>query len=110
MQNLLNDLAKPAKCYGFEIHAKKSEVTRERKCSEKEVRGGRESRVWSAQRKFTDLNPVLAEKGTSRKKKYKSCVESVLLYGSEIWPMRVKGARRLEYTEKVGKNMARKCK
>ena len=42
-------------------------------------------------RKFNELKPVLAERGTSLKLKgkiYKACAQSVLVYESETWPLK----------------------
>ena len=44
--------------------------------------------------KVNKLKPVLAEMGTSLKLKgkiYKACVQSVLIYGSETWPLKEEG-------------------
>src|SRR2546426_218506 len=52
--------------------------------------------------KFNELKPVLAERGASLKLKekiYKACVQSVLVYGSETWPVKEEDARRLERNE-----------
>src|SRR5207244_1030415 len=51
---------------------------------------------------LNELKPVLAERGTSLKLKgkiYKACVQSVLVYGSETWPLKEEDARRLERNE-----------
>src|SRR5207245_289821 len=59
-------------------------------------------RVRCAWGKFNELKPVLAERGTSLKLKekiYKACVQSVLVYGSETWPLKEEEARRLERNE-----------
>ena len=60
------------------------------------------TRVRCAWGKFNELKPVLAERGTSLKLKgkiYKACVQSVLVYGSETWPLKEEDARRLERNE-----------
>jgi hypothetical protein len=62
------------------------------------------NRVRCAWGKFNQLNPVLCARGVSLKikgKMYKSCVQSVLIYGSETWPMKVEDSRRLERTERA---------
>src|SRR5207244_4086203 len=59
-------------------------------------------RVRCAWGKFNELKPVLAERCTSLKLKgkiYKACVQSVLVYGSETWPLKEEDARRLERNE-----------
>jgi len=62
------------------------------------------TRVRCAWGKFNELKPVLATRGISLKLKgkiYRACVQSVLVYGSETWPMKVEDNRRLERTERV---------
>jgi len=62
------------------------------------------TRVRCAWGKFNELKPFLASRGTSLKLKgriYRACVQSVLVYGSETWPMQVEDARRLERTERA---------
>ena len=54
--------------------------------------------------KFNQLKPMLAVRGPSLKIKgkiYRSCVQSVLVYGSETWPMKVEDSKRLERTERA---------
>ena len=49
------------------------------------------TRVRCAWGKFNELKPVLAVSGTSLKLKgkiYKACVQSILVYGSETWPLK----------------------
>lgn len=61
------------------------------------------TRVRCAWGKFNELKPLLALRGTSLKLKgkiYRACVQSVLVYGSETWPMKVEDAKRLERTER----------
>ena len=48
------------------------------------------ARIGSAWKAFQELLPVLTNKGISlgnRGKAFKACVRSVLLYGSETWPL-----------------------
>ena len=61
-------------------------------------------RVRCAWNKFKDLSPILTERGASLKLKgkiYKACVQSVLVYGSETWPMKEEDRRRLERSERM---------
>jgi len=61
------------------------------------------TRVRCAWGKFNQLRPILAARGFSLKMKgkiYRACVQSVLVYGSETWPMKVEDTRRLERTER----------
>ena len=47
---------------------------------------------------------MLARRGASLKVKgkiYRSCVQSVLVYGSETWPIKREDQRRLERTERA---------
>jgi hypothetical protein len=60
------------------------------------------ARVRCAWAKFRELAPILTSRGASFKVKgrvYKACVQRVLLYGSETWPMKMEDLRRLERTE-----------
>ena len=53
--------------------------------------------------KFRELYPLLAMKGFPLKVKgkiYKACVQSVLLYGSETWAMKVEDMNKLERAER----------
>jgi hypothetical protein len=62
------------------------------------------TRVRCAWGKFNLLSPMLARRGASLKVKgriYVSYVRSVLIYGSETWPVKVEDVRRLERTEKA---------
>ena len=55
--------------------------------------------VWG---KFNELMPILTMRGTSLKVKekiYKACVQSVIMYGSEIWAMKVEDTQKLKRTE-----------
>jgi hypothetical protein len=60
------------------------------------------ARVRVAWRKYNLLKPMLARRGASWKVKgkiYRACVQSVLVYGSETWPIRREDEMRLERTE-----------
>ena len=49
--------------------------------------------------KFRELAPILTSRGASLKVKgkvYSACVQCVMTYGSETWPMRVEDMRHLE--------------
>ena len=49
-------------------------------------------------------SPILTVKGVSLKLKgmlYRSCVQSVMLYGSETWPMKVEDTHRLVRAERM---------
>lgn len=62
------------------------------------------ARVRCAWGKFRELAPILTSRGASLKVKgkvYSACVQCVMTYGSETWPMRVEDLRRLERTEKM---------
>jgi hypothetical protein len=61
-------------------------------------------RVKCAWGKFRELGPILTSRGPSLKLKgkiYKACVQSVLIYGSETWAMKVEDTQRLERTERM---------
>ena len=71
-------------------------------------RGGAEeatrTRVQCPWGKFTELAPMLTRRGASFKMKgkiYRICVQSVMIYGSETWPMKVEDMNRLERTERM---------
>ena len=52
--------------------------------------------------KFNELMPILTMRRTSLKVKgkiYKACVQSVMLYGSETWAMKVDDTQKLNSTE-----------
>ena len=56
--------------------------------------------------KFTELAPILISTGASLKGKgkvYSACVQCVMTYGRETWPMRVEdiSVRHLERAEKM---------
>ena len=62
------------------------------------------ARVRCAWGKFWELSGFLIERGPALKLKgkiYKACVQSVMVYGSETWPMRVEDQQRLERTERM---------
>jgi hypothetical protein len=62
------------------------------------------TRVRCAWGKFNQLKPMLARKSASLKIKgkiYRSCVQSVLVYGSETWSIKREDERRLERTERA---------
>jgi len=62
------------------------------------------TRVRCAWGKFTELAPLLTMRGASLKLKgkiYKACVQRVMVYGSETWPVKVNDMRRLERVENV---------
>jgi len=55
------------------------------------------ARVRSAWAKFKELTPVLTARGASLKVKgkvYKACVQRVLVYSSETWPVKVEDMQR----------------
>src|SRR5580704_19477897 len=52
--------------------------------------------------KFNELIPILTMRGTSLKVKgkiYKACVQSVMMYGSETWAMKVEDKQKLKGTK-----------
>ena len=56
-------------------------------------------RVRCAWGKFSEPMPILTMRGTSLKVKgkiYKTCVQSVMMYGSETWVMKVEKLKRTE--------------
>jgi hypothetical protein len=62
------------------------------------------ARVWCAWGKFRELGLIVTSRGASLKVKgkvYSACVQCVMTYGSETWPMGVEDIRRLERTEKT---------
>ena len=62
------------------------------------------ARVRSVWGKFNELKPILTARGASLKLKgkiYRTCVQSVMVYGSETWPMKIEDQRRLERTERM---------
>ena len=57
------------------------------------------ARVRCAWAKFRELSPILTTKGASLKVKgkvYRACMQSVLIYGSETWAVRVEDVVKLE--------------
>jgi hypothetical protein len=68
------------------------------------------ARVRCAWGKFNQLGPMVSVRGASLKVKgllYATYVRSVMLYGSETWPVKVEDIRRLERTERA--MMRRMC-
>ena len=70
------------------------------------ARGGAEdsvtTRVRSGWNKFRELLPLLASRSLpllTKGKVYQSCVHSVMLYGSETWPVKEDDVKRLERNE-----------
>ena len=61
------------------------------------------ARVRSAWAKFRELAPILTSRGTSLKigKVYKACVQTVMVYGSETWPMKTEDMMRLARAERM---------
>ena len=62
------------------------------------------ARVRSAWAKFNELAPILTMRGASlavKGKVYRACVQSVLVYASETWAMKVEDMQRLERTERT---------
>ena len=62
------------------------------------------ARVRSGWAKFKELAPILTSRGASLKIKgrvYRACVQRVLVYGSETWPVKVEDMQRLERTERM---------
>ena len=54
--------------------------------------------VKSAWAKFRELAPILTARGASLKVKgkvYRTCVQTVMLYGGETWPVKVEDLHRL---------------
>ena len=72
------------------------------------ARGGAEeasrARIRCAWAKFRELAPILTSRGASLRMKgkiYKTCVRTVMVYGSETWAVRVEDMRRLERAERM---------
>ena len=62
------------------------------------------ARVRSAWGKFRELSEILTCRGASLRVKgrvYRACVQSVMVYGSETWPVKVDDMQRLERTERM---------
>ena len=61
-------------------------------------------RVKCAWGKFRELSPILTARRASLKLKgkvYRTCVQSVMVYGSETWAMKAENLQRLERTERM---------
>ena len=61
-------------------------------------------RVKCAWGKFMELSPILTARRASLKLKgkvYRTCVLSVMVYGSETWAMKAEDMQRLERTERM---------
>jgi Reverse transcriptase (RNA-dependent DNA polymerase) len=72
--------------------------------------GAARARVRCAWGKFNQLSPMLAVRGASLKVKgkiYATYVRSVMVYGSETWPMKAEDIKRLVRTERT--MMRRMC-
>jgi hypothetical protein len=62
------------------------------------------TRVRCAWAKFRELAPILTSRGASLKVKgkiYRACVQRVMVYGSETWPMKAEDMQRLERAERM---------
>jgi hypothetical protein len=62
------------------------------------------NRVKYASGKFRELAPILTLRGMSLKLKgkiYRACVQSVMVYGSETWAVKVSNLQQLERTERT---------
>jgi len=61
-------------------------------------------RMRCASKMFRELSPILTAKGASLKLKgkiYKACIQSVMIYGTETWPMRIEDMQRLQRAERM---------
>src|SRR5271166_3171410 len=61
-------------------------------------------RVKCAWGKFRELSPILTARRASLKLKgnvYRTCVQSLMVYGSETWAMKAEDMHRLERTERM---------
>jgi hypothetical protein len=68
------------------------------------------TRVKCRWKKFRELSPILTARGVSSKLKgkiYSTCVRSVMIYGSETWPMRVEDKQRMDRTVNDGEAYVR---
>ena len=66
--------------------------------------GSAAMRVRSAWCKFNELLQILMAKGVSLHIKgviYRACVQRVMVYKSETWPVKVEDMQRLERTERM---------
>ena len=62
------------------------------------------NRVRNAWMSFNKLGPILTTRSVSLRLKgkfYRLCMQRVMVYGSETWPMRVEELRRLERAERM---------
>ena len=62
------------------------------------------ARVRCAWAMLRELAPILTSRGASLKVKgkiYRTCVQTVLVYGSETWPVRTEDVQRMERTERM---------
>ena len=62
------------------------------------------ARARCAWAKFKELAPILTSRGASLKVKgqvYRSCVQTVLVYGSETWPVKNEDVQRMERAERM---------
>ena len=62
------------------------------------------ARVRCAWGKFRELSPILTSRGASLKVKgklYSACVQSVMIFGSETWAVKVDDTQRLDRTERM---------
>jgi hypothetical protein len=62
------------------------------------------ARVRGAWAKFRELSPILTLRGATlavKGKVYRACVQSVLVYGSETWAMKVEDMQRLQRAERM---------
>ena len=62
------------------------------------------TRVQCGWNKFRELQPLLTSKATTPKTKgqlYKSCVQRVMIYGSETWPVKTEDTQRLHRNEMI---------
>jgi len=68
------------------------------------VEGATRHRVKCAWGKFRELAPILTSRGAPLKLKgkiYRTCVQSVMVYGSETWAAKAEDVHSLERTEMV---------
>ena len=62
------------------------------------------ARVRCAWAKFRELAPILTSRGASLKVKgkvFRACIQRVLVYDSETWPMKMDDLQRLERTDRM---------
>ena len=67
-------------------------------------------RVKCAWKKFRELYPILTTRGASltlKGKIYSACVRSVMIYGSETWPVKVPKVEDMQGLERAEKMMVR---